>query len=163
MTDRGGNVLTWKECVEKLEEWRVSSSFMTRTSSSDVQRRSGGAVSVCMQTMVGAVHVWGQRDSGKVCSSRERWVPAGAGITSEIHSEPFLLAVLMDRLADELRQESQQLCLLRTLWSVVRAGSRWVEESLQRWRYALKRRVCVKKLETRQWRWRSGGGDGGSV
>lgn len=36
--------------------------------------------------------------------------------------------------------------MLRTLWSVVRVGSRWLEESLERWSYALKRRGMRDKI-----------------
>lgn len=91
--------------------------FMTRTSTSDVQRRSGGAalfLCACKQWLV--QYMYEDRETvGRFAAAGKDGFLLGLGLHQKSTLSPFLLAVLMDRLADELRQESQQLCLLRTL------------------------------------------------
>ena len=59
----------------------------------------------------------------------------------------FLFAVVMDKLIDDVRQESPWIMMfaILTLWTIMRAGSRW--------RYALEKREmkvsCSKKKYTR--------------
>ena len=44
-------------------------------------------------------------DNGEVCCRCDREVQGGGGTASRISSEPLLVAMVMDRLTDEVRQE----------------------------------------------------------
>lgn len=98
---------------------------------------------------------------GKVCCRTDRWVQGGGKIISDINSEPFLFAVVMERLTDEVGKE--------ILWTLVFAHDTLIcsesreqmEKRLERWRYVLETRgmkgskqdrnhVC--ELEENRWK-----------
>ena len=53
---------------------------------------------------------------------------------------PFLFAVVMDRLTDEVRQESPWTMMFADDIVICSESRKQVEENLERWRYALERR-----------------------
>ena len=70
---------------------------------------------------------------------------------------PFLFAMVMDRLRDEVRQESSWTMMFADVIVICSESSEQVEDNLERWRYALERRgMKVSHSKTEYMRVRRG-------
>ncbi|KAI5089887.1 hypothetical protein C0J45_20022 [Silurus meridionalis] len=100
------------------------------------------------------------------------WFRVKVGLHQGSALSPFLFAVVMDRLTDEVRQESPWTMMFADDIVICGESREQVEKSLERWRYALERRgmkvsrskteyMCVNEREgsgVKSWkRWRSSG------
>ncbi|KAI5626129.1 hypothetical protein C0J50_14119 [Silurus asotus] len=68
------------------------------------------------------------------------WFRVKVGLHQGSALSPFLFAVVMDRLTDEVRQESPWTMMFADDIVICCESREQVEESLERWRYALERR-----------------------
>ncbi|KAI5628469.1 receptor tyrosine-protein kinase erbB-3 precursor [Silurus asotus] len=68
------------------------------------------------------------------------WFRVKVGLHQGSALSPFLFAVVMDRLTDEVRQESPWIMMFADDIVICCKSREQVEESLERWRYALERR-----------------------
>ena len=75
-----------------------------------------------------------------MCCRCDRGVPGGGGTASRISSEPLLVAMVMDRLTGEVRQESPWTMMFEDDSVICSESREQVEEKLERWRYDLERR-----------------------
>ncbi|KAI5090362.1 epoxide hydrolase 1 [Silurus meridionalis] len=68
------------------------------------------------------------------------WFRVKVGLHQESALSPFLFAVVMDRLTDEVRQESPWTMMFADDIVICGESREQVKKSLERWRYALERR-----------------------
>ncbi|XP_063875044.1 uncharacterized protein LOC135108200 [Scylla paramamosain] len=90
----------------------------------------------------------------------------GFGVEVELHQgsalRPFLFAVVMDRLTDEVRQESPRTMMFADDVVIYCENRKEVETELERWRYALERRG-LKVSRTKTEYMCLNGGDGETI
>ena len=75
-----------------------------------------------------------------MCSRDEFKFKVEVGLHQGSALSPFLFAMMMDRLTDEVRQESQWTMMFADDIVICSERKEQVERSLERWRYALERR-----------------------
>ena len=107
-------------------------------------------------------YVRGKRNSGEVCSRNYRKFQGQSQTERGLAFSPFLLAVIIDRITDQVRREPLWTMLF-TDNIVICKEIREVERRLECWRHALeRRRMKVNRLKT-EWRKRylcvNGGND----
>ena len=108
--------------------------------------RNGGKVcATCTE------YVRGKRNSSEVCSRNyTNSFKVKVGLHQGSALSPFLFAVIMDRITDEVRREPQWTMLFADDIVICEETRKEVERRLECWRYALKRRrIKVSSSKTK--------------
>ena len=85
-------------------------------------------------------YVPGKRNSGEVCSRNYKSFKVKVRLHQGSALSPFLFAVIMDRLTDEVRREPPWMMLFADDIVICKETREEVEQRLECWRYALERR-----------------------
>ena len=95
-------------------------------------------------------YVLGKRNSDEMCSRNYRNFKVKVGLHQGSALSPFLFAVIMNRLTDEVRREPPWTMLFADDIVICEETREEVERKLESWRYALKRRgMKVNRSKTK--------------
>ena len=94
-------------------------------------------------------HVRGKRNSGEVCNRNYKSFRIKVLLYQELALSPFLFAVIMDRLTDEIRRQPTWTMLFANNIVICKETREEMEQRLECWRYVLERRgIKVSRLKT---------------